>query len=122
MIFRIKKDVLEGIIEAVKNTYPREFFALLGSSNDKIIDEIIVVPAIYGSTHVLIKSNLIPFDSKIVGSVHSHPIGLPKPSTEDLRHFSNFGDVHLIISWPFSIDSIKAYDVHGKEIELVIVE
>ncbi|MCX8189647.1 MAG: Mov34/MPN/PAD-1 family protein [Candidatus Diapherotrites archaeon] len=121
-MLKIKRSLLECISEAAKNTYPREFFALLGRSKNEVIDELIVVPSVYGKTHVLVKSHLIPIDSKIAGSVHSHPANSSKPSAEDIGSFPIFGEVHLIISWPFSIENIKAYDVFGKEIHWVVVE
>lgn len=121
-MLKIKKQVLDGIAEAAKNTYPKEFFALLGKDKNGVIEELIIVPSTYGKTHVLVKSHLIPIDSKIAGSVHSHPINSSKPSKEDISSFPNFGEVHLIISWPFRIEDVKAYDVFGKEISWVIVE
>jgi len=122
MTIQIKRNIIEGIIEAARNTYPKEFFALLGSSDKKVIDELIVVPAIYGFGHVLVRSYLIPIDFKIVGSVHSHPEKMNNPSSADIKSFSEFGDIHLIIAWPFDINSIQAYDVSGKPINWQVID
>jgi proteasome lid subunit RPN8/RPN11 len=118
----IKRNVIETIIEAAKNTYPKEFFALLGSTKKGIIDELVVVPAIYGYGHTLIRSGLIPVDFNIIGSVHSHPGHSSAPSKADLSSFANFGRIHLIIAWPFNMDTIEVYDVTGKKHAWRVIE
>lgn len=122
-MIQIKRSTLRGLLYAASNTYPNEFFALLGSRHrNNEIDEVIVVPAIYGRVHTLIKSSLIPIDFKIVGSVHSHPTSQSKPSRADLHSFPVFGSIHLIIPYPFTIESVQAYDSGGRKIELKVVE
>ena len=118
----IKRDVIETIIEAAKNTYPKEFFALLGSTKSSIVDELVVVPAIYGYGHTLIRSGLIPIDFNIVGSVHSHPGSSNMPSKADLNSFANFGRIHLIIAWPFNMDTIEVYDINGEKLAWRVIE
>jgi len=121
MIF-IKRNVLETIIEASKNTFPKEFFALLGSTDKRVIDEVVVVPAVYGYGHTLIKTGLLPLDFNIVGSVHSHPGPSNMPSNADIKSFATFGQIHLIIAWPFNMNTIEVYDVAGKKLEWEAVE
>jgi len=121
-MIQIKRNVIETIIEAAKNTHPKEFFALLGSTDGKTIDELIIVPAVYGYGHTLIKAGLIPVDFNIAGSVHSHPGPANVPSNADLHSFPGFGRIHLIIAWPFNIGSIKVFDSAGKELEWKVVE
>ncbi|MEM0360182.1 MAG: Mov34/MPN/PAD-1 family protein [Candidatus Diapherotrites archaeon] len=117
----IKKAIVEGILEASKNTYPNEFFALLGSKNrNEIIDEVVIVPAVFGREHAIVRGRL-PVDFRIVGSVHSHPSPDNNPSQEDLVAFSRFGKVHFIISYPFNIGNINVVDSSGKKIEWTVV-
>lgn len=103
---------------AAGNTYPDEFFSLLGGDRKRLlIDELVVVPAIYGRNYTLIKTYLMPFDSRIMGSVHSHPGHSAKPSPGDLNTFERFGNIHLIICQPFNIGDIAAYDRSGNRVE-----
>ena len=118
----IKRSVLETIIEASKNTYPKEFFALLGSTDKKVIDELVIVPAIYGYGQTLIKAGLLPIDFNIIGSVHSHPGPSNVPSKADIKSFATFGHIHLIIAWPFNINTVEVYDVVGKKHAWSVVE
>lgn len=121
-MYKIKSPTVESIIIASQNTYPDEFFSLLGGDKEKkVVDELIVVPAIYGKRFALIKTHLIPFDSRILGSVHSHPSPNSYPSKGDLNVFRKMGDLHLIIAFPFDIDTIKAFDSRGKKQEIEII-
>ena len=119
----IKRATLEGLLGAAKNTYPNEFFALLGSRHrNNIVDEVVVVPAVYGKRHALVKTGLVPLDFSILGSVHSHPGPSNRPSRADLHSFPRFGSIHLIISLPFTMETVGAYDSKGRGIELEVVE
>ena len=122
-MIEIKSATLGGLLEAARNTFPNEFFALLGSRRrNNLIDEVIVVPAIYGRAHTLVKSGFIPVDFNIAGSVHSHPTSSNKPSKADLHSFPVFGSIHLIISYPFTIENVSAYDSGGRSREFRVVE
>lgn len=122
-MYKIKKATLLSIVDAAKNTYPNEFFSLLGGDRKKkIIDEFIVVPAQYGKTFTVVKVHLIPFDQKIVGSVHSHPSPNPFPSKGDLNTFSKFGEIHLIIAHPFNLNTVKAFNREGAKVSIGVIE
>ena len=96
---------------------------MLGSTRkNNTVDEVIMVPAVYGTHHALVKSGHYPLDFNAVGSVHSHPGRSNKPSKADLHSFPKFGSVHLIIAYPFNLESVQAFDVNGREIELEVVE
>lgn len=120
---KIAKHTIEDIQEAAKKTFPKEFIAMLGSkTGNHTIDEIVVIPAIFGEFHSIIYSHLIPFDRKIIGSVHSHPSSNCRPSEADMQSFRKLGKIHLIICYPFTQNSIKAFDFSGKTIRIEIIE
>ncbi|MFH1697073.1 MAG: Mov34/MPN/PAD-1 family protein [Candidatus Diapherotrites archaeon] len=121
-MYSIKKGTLESLLEAAQNVYPNEFFALLGGDKEKkIIDEFIVVPAVYGKTHAIYWPHMVPFDRRILGSVHSHPSRNANPSGADLRGFSRKGEVHLILSYPFGERDFRVFDSYGKEEDIKII-
>lgn len=120
---RVKRSTLGDIAMASRNTYPKEFLALLGSTKKNgIIDEFVLMPATYGDTFSSMQLHLVPFDKGILGSVHSHPGPSAMPSSADKKFFKKTGEIHLIISLPFSIDSIRAFNAEGKEIEMEVLE
>jgi proteasome lid subunit RPN8/RPN11 len=120
---RISKDTLEDICTAARNVYPDEFIALVGSGKqNEIIDEIVMLPATFGDRFAMLRIDLIPVDRSVMGSVHSHPSRNAFPSQADLSVFKKTGKMHLIIAYPFSFESIRAFDNSGRELELEVVE
>ncbi len=120
---KIKESTLEDILEASRNTYPNEFMALLGGDKKAgVVDEIVIVPATYGREHAIIHTNQVPMDFRIMGSVHSHPSPNAFPSKGDLRTFPRLGEIHFIIAYPFDLNSTRAFDSAGNEIEFEVIE
>ncbi|MBI5872437.1 Mov34/MPN/PAD-1 family protein [archaeon] len=117
---RFRRELLESLCKAAETVYPDEFIALLSvKGNPELVEEFVVVQATFGKNFSSFRLDLLPFDSKIVGSIHSHPSSSNNPSPADLRVFSR-GKINLIIAWPFDLKSIKAFDSSGKQVELVI--
>ena len=120
---RIKRGLLEDLLQACRNTYPDEFFALLGTKKDsEEREEFVVVPTIFGRRHSLVRVDLVPFDKGIVGTLHSHPSKNNYPSRGDLSAFKHMGRIHLISAMPFTIRSTRAFDSEGEEVKLEVVE
>jgi len=120
----IKRDTLEALLLAAQNTFPNEFLAFLSSTSKKgkVVDEFVVLPAVYGRSYSSIRLDLLPYDSHILGSVHSHPGPRASPSRGDLRAFKALGETHLIIASPFTLESVRAFDASGNEVRLEVVE
>ncbi len=121
---KIKKQTLQALVVAAQNTYPHEFIALLGRREKKssVIDEFIILPATFGETFSSIRLDLLPYTSGAIGSVHSHPGPSASPSRGDLAAFRAMGEIHLIIAYPFSFESVRAFDASGKQLQLEVVE
>ena len=122
-MYKIKKNVLEDLLEACTHVYPKEFLALIGSTlENEVIDEYVVLPADYGDNFSAVYLNMKPFDRTIIGSVHSHPSQSNKPSAGDLQSFPKYGRIHLIIAYPYFIQSIAMYDSKGNELLFEVVK
>ena len=119
-MYSIKKETLESIIIAAKNVYPNEFFSFIGGENE-IINELVIVPATYGDKFCLFRLDLVPYDPTIIGTVHSHPSVYNTPSKADLDSFRKKGKIHLIIGYPYDLNTLKAFDNTGKEIEIIVI-
>lgn len=117
---RIRRELLDYLLEMARSFYPNEFAGLL-REKDGIFEEVLLFPkGYYGRESVFFDTHLLPHDEDVKGTVHSHP-GPPRPSKADLDFFSKFGGVHLIIGFPFEYWSVKAYTSDGKEIGVEIV-
>lgn len=119
-MYKIKESVVESIIIAAKNVYPLEFFSMLGGKN-KTIEELVVVPAEFGEDFSSYRTDLVPFDKGIIGTIHSHPSRNNNPSNADLHAFERFGEIHIIIAYPYNLNTIKAFDNRGNKVVLKVI-
>jgi proteasome lid subunit RPN8/RPN11 len=121
----IERRCLDLILESSKSNFPNEFGALLRV--DKIakttITEVVLLPGtISGDSHAIFKLYMLPIDYSIVGTVHSHPSSISRPSSADLDLFNHFGRIHLIVGVsPFGGTSWQAYDYKGEEVQVQTV-
>jgi proteasome lid subunit RPN8/RPN11 len=122
--WKIKKDCLDIILECAKSEYPKEFGGLLRVDTQlkNMIIEVILLPGtISGGSQALFKLHMLPIDFSIVGTVHSHPSGVPYPSQADLSLFDKYGQIHIIVASPFNEYSWKSYNYMGEEINVEVV-
>jgi proteasome lid subunit RPN8/RPN11 len=120
----IKQDCLDIILESAKSIYPNEFGGLLrvDSKLRHTIIEVILLPGtISGGSQAIFQLHMLPIDFSIIGTVHSHPSGIPRPSKADLTLFDKYGKVHIIVASPFNEYSWKSYNYLGNEIDIEIV-
>ena len=124
LLWQIKRECLDLILECSKSNYPNEFGGLLrvdASSKNTIIEVAILPGTISGDSHAIFKLHMLPIDLSMVGTVHSHPLPNARPPKADLGFFNKYGKIHIIVASPFNDASWKAYDYSGKEIEIAIV-
>jgi proteasome lid subunit RPN8/RPN11 len=118
----IDRAVLDTINRSAQASYPKEFIAAL-RAEDGIITEILLIPgSLQGDDNATIMFHMIPVDLSVVGTVHSHPGGIPRPSDADLDLFRRHGVVHIITASPFNESSWRAYDGLGRRRELEVVD
>lgn len=109
------------IMEASKDSYPKEFGAFLRAENE-IIYEIALLPGtVQGDHYAIFQLYSKPIDFSLVGSVHSHPSGNRNPSDQDLRMFSNTGRIHIIVGYPYTPSSYSAYNRKGEPINIKLI-
>ncbi len=118
----IDRACLEAINQSSQASYPKEFIAAL-RAEEGVITEILLIPgSLQGDDNATILFHMIPVDLSVVGTVHSHPGGIPKPSGADLELFRRHGIVHIITASPFNENSWRAYDGMGRRRELEVVD
>lgn len=117
----ISRETLEFILEVSRSSYPNEFAGLL-QAEAGIITEVLFLPGTEsGESSALLRLFMMP-NISTVGSVHSHPRGMIKPSTADLQMFGKTGNYHIITGYPYDLQSWKCFDAEGKERDLQILE
>ncbi|MHB8358017.1 MAG: Mov34/MPN/PAD-1 family protein [Thermoplasmataceae archaeon] len=120
-MWSIRRRTLSMIMEASRDSMPKEFGALLRAEGD-IIYEIALMPGtIQGDRHTTFYLYNKPIDFSLVGSVHSHPSGVTLPSDADRHMFSNTGPIHIIVGYPFTPSSFSAYNRKAQRVDLKVI-
>ena len=117
---KVDREVLDSVIYYSKKSYPNEFLAFFdGVIKNKIlyITGLIFVPGETSETGAQVRTDMIPINTKYMGSVHSHPGPSARPSDADLMTFSKNGYFHMIVCLPYSLETFRAYDRYGKTME-----
>ena len=119
---KIRRELLEYLLELARNAYPNEFAGFLREKGG-VFEEVLIAPNPHpGPRSVFFDTWMLPYDESVKGTVHSHPSPNPHPSEADLEFFSKFGGVHIIIAWPFTEESVRAYLSDGSGVRIRIVE
>ena len=117
----ITRKCLRMILEASRDMYLNEFGAFL-RAEEGVIDELVMIPGtVMGRRHAIFQTWLLPPNMHVVGTVHSHPSGVYRPSEEDRHLFSNFSGLHIITGYPYNEDTWAAWTNKGERIPLTVV-
>ncbi|MCA1812775.1 MAG: Mov34/MPN/PAD-1 family protein [Halobacteriales archaeon] len=119
-VTKVSRNLLELIYQASRSQHPHEFAAGLRAEGDTLT-EIVVVPTQSGRVSAHMQLWTLPIDRSVVGTVHSHPSGLPLPSDADKQLFRTFGHTHIIIGEPYAPGTWRSYDFDARPIPLDIV-
>jgi len=64
---------------------------------------------------------MLPIDLSIIGTAHSHPSGVLKPSITDLNKF--YGRIMIIAAYPYRTEKdLAVFDGEGKRIGYKIID
>ncbi|MBC7085744.1 MAG: Mov34/MPN/PAD-1 family protein [Methanomethylovorans sp.] len=117
----IARDTLRFILEVSKSSHPNEFAGLL-QAEEGIITEVLLLPGTEsGESSASLSLFMMP-NIAAAGSVHSHPTGIIKPSNEDLQMFGKTGSCHIIVGFPYDLQSWKCFNSRGEETNLQIID
>ncbi|ERG96587.1 MAG: putative metal-dependent protease of the PAD1/JAB1 superfamily [Haloquadratum walsbyi J07HQW2] len=130
-VLGIASDALEFARKASEETHPDEYMGLLRGEDARrvgldrsgtVITEVLIVPGTQSTpTSATVDSNMIPNDRHAVGSIHSHPNGVLKPSDTDRNTFGK-GRVHIIMGHPYGVNDWAAFDQQGSRRSLEILD
>jgi proteasome lid subunit RPN8/RPN11 len=127
----IAAPVLDLCLGAAADSHPNEYMGLLRGEpastvgldrEGTVITEVLVVPATETNpVSATVKTSLVPNDFRVVGSVHSHPNGVLRPSDADLGTFTR-GQVHIIVGAPYRERDWRAFDREGYRTDLRVLD
>ena len=127
----IARETMEFILEACEETHPNEYMGFLRAEDARkldldrdgqVITDVLVIPGtVSNPMSATVKTNMKPNDIRSVGSVHSHPNGVLRPSNEDLMTFGQ-GQVHIIVGAPYGWGDWRAFDNDGEQTKLDVLD
>jgi proteasome lid subunit RPN8/RPN11 len=121
MEVHIESETLQFLLHACKSTYPDEFAGFLRERKG-VITEILLVPGtLFGREGSVVNRWMLPVDSSVCGTAHSHPSPNVTPSPSDLRFFSIFGKYHAIVGFPYTEKTIQFYTRQGNKLDFEVV-
>lgn len=120
----IERDVIDGLLSYCSDLHPREGILLLRgkSKKDEIQVNALVIPPlpVHSETYSSFPIHMLPFDTSILGTAHSHPNGVLNPSLEDLNNY--FGRIMVIVGYPYqSEDDVAVFDREGNRAVYYVV-
>jgi len=117
----IRQELLDLLLELGRENHPNEFVALL-RERDGIIEELNLLPGtIAGEDSASLLFDMMPLDTHLAGSAHSHPNGVIRPSDADISFFPRAGRFHLIIGYPYHEGSWLCFAADGTQRPLEVI-
>jgi len=120
----VNRSVIRSILDYAKACHPKEGILLLKGSLSKnriTVNEVEIPPlAVHGFGFSNFPLHMLPLDFSVVGTAHSHPSGVLRPSITDLNKF--YGRIMIIAAYPYrSEENVAVFDREGRSIEYEIV-
>ena len=120
-IFGIKQETLSLLLQMARESHPNEFVALL-RERDGFIDEVNLLPGTTsGEDSARIFFDMMPLDTHLAGSAHSHPSGAIRPSPADVNFFPRTGKYHFIIGFPYTWNDWKCFTSDGEPCTIQVI-
>jgi proteasome lid subunit RPN8/RPN11 len=120
----VKKTVIISILEYAAACHPKEGILLLRGKADKkriTVKEVEIPPlSIHGLGFSSFQPYMLPIDFSIIGTAHSHPSGVLKPSITDMNKF--YGKIMIIAAYPYRTErDLAIFDGEGNLLKYEIV-
>jgi proteasome lid subunit RPN8/RPN11 len=117
----IREELLEMLLALGKSHHPREFLAILKEEEGVMSDLELVPGTISRLESASFSPFMLPLDTHVTGSAHSHPNGVLSPSSADLRFFPSIGRYHLIIGSPYDRRSWRCFTADGSPCTMEVI-
>jgi proteasome lid subunit RPN8/RPN11 len=119
----ISRDLLDLLLSIGREQHPYEFAGVLREEGG-IIHELNLLPGTTSNDHsARLFLDMMPLDTHIAGSAHSHPNGVLIPSDADLSFFPRVGGrYHCIVGYPYDADDWRFFSADGTPVDIEVVE
>jgi hypothetical protein len=120
-IHGISRDLIDLLRSVGADRHPLEFVGVL-REEDGIIHELNLLPGTISGEHsASLFVDMMPLDLHVVGSAHSHPNGVIRPSNADLLFFPRVGRFHFIIGYPYGGNDWGCFRADGTRVDMEVI-
>lgn len=117
----IRQSLLSLLLEMGQESHPNEFVGLI-REQDGIMEEFNLLPGTIGRENsASLLYDMMPLDTHLAGSAHSHPNGVLQPSDADVRFFPRTGRYHLIIGFPYRKNDWRCFTADGEPCTMDVI-
>jgi len=117
----IRQDLLTLLLAMGRENHPNEFAGII-REQDGVMEELNLLPGTIGrEDSASLFYDMMPLDTHVAGSAHSHPNGVVIPSDADLNFFPRTGRYHLIIGYPYRKNDWRCFTADGQPCELEVI-
>jgi proteasome lid subunit RPN8/RPN11 len=117
----ISMDLLDLLLEIGKDRHPYEFAGVI-REEDGVLHELFLLPGtVSGEESASLFIDMMPLDTHVAGSAHSHPNGVLSPSNADLSFFPRVGRYHLIVGYPYTREDWRCFRADGEPVSLEVI-
>ncbi|MDD4137934.1 MAG: Mov34/MPN/PAD-1 family protein [Methanoregula sp.] len=117
----IRQDLLALLLQMGRENHPNEFAAVI-REQEGIMEELNLLPGTIGrEDSASLFYDMMPLDTHVAGSAHSHPNGVIIPSDADLSFFPRTGRYHLIIGYPYRKNDWRCFTADGQACNLEVI-
>ena len=117
----IRQDLLSLLLQMGRENHPNEFAGII-REQDGIMEELNLLPGTIGrEDSASVFYDMMPLDTHVAGSAHSHPNGVIIPSDADLSFFPRTGRYHLIIGYPYKKNNWRCFTANGEPHDLAVI-
>jgi proteasome lid subunit RPN8/RPN11 len=130
-VIGIADDALQFALRASEDAHPNEYMGQLRGTDARklgldregtVITDVLLAPGTKTNpVSAEFNPSYMPNDVNSIGSVHSHPNGVLRPSDADRATFSR-GRVHIIVGAPYGRDDWRAFDSEGQPRDLEVID
>jgi proteasome lid subunit RPN8/RPN11 len=117
----IRQSLISLLLEMGRENHPNEFVGLI-REQDGIMEELNLLPGTIGrGDSASLLYDMMPLDTHMAGSAHSHPNGVLRPSDADINFFPRTGRYHLIIGFPYRKDDWRCFTADGEPCTMDVI-
>ena len=130
-VIGIAAETITTVCEAAADAHPNEYMAFFDGTpaeelgldrTGTVITDLLVIPGTSSNPYsATVREEMVPTGGRAVGSVHSHPNGVLRPSDADLQTFGA-GQVHVIVGHPYGRSDWRAFDREGNQTDLPVLD